>query len=313
MKVVYVGADEGAEGVQGAFGESVELMHIPAESEALTHALQNAVVLIDASMRVAITREMLQGSALKVIACPTTGTDHIDRDAALDLNIAVWSLKDDPKFLLNITPAAELSWALLMASARRLVPAMEHVRSGRWVREDFPGLMLKGRTLGLIGFGRLGQWMARYGEAFGMSVIAFDPFLEPWPSGATRMSEIEHVARQADFVSVHVHLSDATRGLVSAAFIAKMKKGAVLINTSRGALVDEAALLRALESGQLAAAGLDVLDGEPDTANHPLVAYAREHDNLLITPHCGGFSPDAVRVVCRRAADAAFAHLRPVS
>jgi phosphoglycerate dehydrogenase-like enzyme len=104
-------------------------------------------------------------------------------------------------------------------------------------------------------------------------------------------------------------LSDETRGLVSAELLATIKPGAILINTSRGAIVDEAALLEALQSGRLGAAGLDVLEGEPEVAGHALIAYAREHDNLLITPHCGGFSPDAVRLVCRRAAEKIAAHL----
>ena len=118
------------------------------------------------------------------------------------------------------------------------------------------------------------------------------------------------VLEQADVISVHVHLSAETKGLVGVRQFESMKPGAIFINTSRGGVCDEAALLRALESGQLGGAGLDVLDGEPDTAEHSLVRYARSHDNLLITPHCGGFSPDAVRRVCAHAADKALIHLR---
>ena len=107
-----------------------------------------------------------------------------------------------------------------------------------------------------------------------------------------------------------MHLSDATRGLISADVFDRMKPGAIFINTSRGAVADEAALLKGLESGRLAAAGLDVLEGEPDIETHPLLKYARAHDNLLITPHCGGYSPDAVRLVCRRAAEKVVERLR---
>jgi phosphoglycerate dehydrogenase-like enzyme len=309
MKVAYIGAEPGLEGVRDAIGRRGEVELVPANSEAVASAARSCEVLIDASMRVPISREILQEAALKVIACPTTGTDHIDRVAADELGIAVWSLKEDPEFLLNITPAAELSWALLLACARRIVPATSHVKSGSWIREEFPGLMLKGKMLGLIGFGRLGQWMARYAAAFGMSVIAFDPFVEPWPGGAVRAERIADLAGSSDFISVHVHMTEATRDLLDATFFSQVKKGAVLINTSRGGLVDEGALLKCLESGQIVAAGLDVLNGEPDIANHPLVQFAREHDNLLITPHCGGFSPDAVRVVCCRAMEAALAQL----
>jgi D-3-phosphoglycerate dehydrogenase len=136
-----------------------------------------------------------------------------------------------------------------------------------------------------------------------MRAVGFDPHVDPWPPEIERADELKAMVAVVDFLSVHVHLSDATRGLISAAVFAALKPGAVFLNTSRGAIADEAALLAGLESGRIGAAGLDVLEGEPDIAHHPLVAYARRHDNLLITPHCGGYSPDAVRIVCRRAAE----------
>jgi D-3-phosphoglycerate dehydrogenase len=142
--------------------------------------------------------------------------------------------------------------------------------------------------------------MARYAQAFGMSVVGYDPYQDTLPDGVERVTLAEMFG-QCDFVSVHVHLSDETRGLISRELLEAAKIGLVLINTSRGAIVDEAALVHGLASGRISGAGLDVLDGEPDTANHPLVLYSQTHDNLLITPHCGGFSPDAVRLVCARA------------
>jgi D-3-phosphoglycerate dehydrogenase len=244
-----------------------------------------------------------------MISCATTGSDHIACDEAERRGIEVRTLKEDGALLQGLTPAAELSWTLLMACARRLVPAVAHVRQGGWVREEFPGLMLRGRTLGLIGCGRIGQWMARYASAFEMKVIGHDPYIDPWPSGIERLP-LNDLVERADVVSVHVTLNEQTRGLLSAALFARMRPGAVVINTSRGAVADEAALLRGLESGRISAAGLDVLNGEPDIESHPLLAYARGHDNLLITPHCGGYSPDAVRVVCRRAAEKIIDRLR---
>jgi len=106
-----------------------------------------------------------------------------------------------------------------------------------------------------------------------------------------------------------VHLSEETTGLLSPDLLAGIKPGAIVINTSRGAIIDEAALLAGLESGRIGAAGLDVLDGEPEIDQHPLIVYSRSHDNLIVTPHIGGFSPDAVRVVCRRAAEKIMAKL----
>lgn len=144
--------------------------------------------------------------------------------------------------------------------------------------------------------------MARYGQAFGMEVVGYDPFQEIMPKGITNVSLAELMST-SDVITVHVHLNDDTRGLISESLIETVKPNAIFLNTSRGAVTDEIALLKALESGQLGAAGLDVLEGEPDITSHPLRLYAEDHDNLLITPHCGGFSPDAVRIVCRRAAE----------
>lgn len=300
--VAYLGAWEGFEALRDVVGARAETMNVAPNAEALTTALAGADALLDASMRVKITDAMIAGAPrLRIIACATTGSDHIARGELSARGIPVRTLKENPDLLRNITPAAELSWALLMACARKLVAAVEHVRTGKWVREEFPGLMLHGKQLGLIGCGRIGGWMARYAQAFGMRVVGHDPHAADLPAGVTRVP-LERLFADSDFVSIHVHLTDETRGLVSRDLLGRIKRGAVLINTSRGAIVDEAALLDALNSGQVGAAGLDVLEGEPEIDAHPLVGYARHHDNLLITPHCGGFSPDAVRLVCRHAA-----------
>ncbi len=309
MKLVYLGSEEGFEAASATVGAAMEVLHPPAEPDAVARALVEADALLDASMKVPITDAMVAAAPrLKVISCATTGSDHIQRPALESRGIPVRTLKEDPELLRGITPAAELTWALVMACARRLVPAAAHTRGGDWVREDFPGVMLNGRTLGIIGCGRIGQWVGRYGRAFGMKVIGHDPHVDPWP-GHMERSDLAALAESADIITVHVHLSAETRGLVSAGLFERMKPGAIFVNTSRGAVSDEAALLESLRSGRLGAAGLDVLEGEPDIADHPLVGYARTHDNLVITPHCGGFSPDAVKVVCAHAARKILDHL----
>jgi D-3-phosphoglycerate dehydrogenase len=301
-RVIYLGAEEGFEATRQALAGAADVVHVAAEAQQVAAALRDADGLLDASMKVKLTPEMLAAaSRLKIISCATTGSDHISRDGLAERGLAVRTLKEDPDVLRNITPAAELSWALLMALARRLPAALKHVKDGGWTREEFPGVMLRGKRLGLVGCGRIGGWMARYAGAFGMDVIGHDPFLTTFPDTICKAT-LADVCAQSDFVSIHVHLSPETTGLVTKALIDLLKPGAFLINTSRGAIVDEKALLAALESGRLGGAGLDVLDGEPETANHPLVRYAKMHDNLLITPHVGGFSPDAVRLVCAHAA-----------
>ena len=309
--IIYVGAIEGFDALQEVTSGHVDAKFIPAEPDAVANALTDADALLDASMKVRITDAFVrEAPQLKVISCATTGSDHIERTELNQRNIPVRTLREDVELLQNITPAAELSWAFVLAAARRLPSALRHTAAGQWVREEFPGTMLNGRQLGLVGCGRIGRWMSRYAHAFGMKVVGYDPYADPWPDGIERQP-IERVFETSDVISVHVHLSDETRGLISADLLQRAKAGAIFINTSRGGLVDEAALLQVLQSGHLGAAGLDVLNGEPDIADHPLIAYAREHDNLLITPHCGGFSPDAVRRVCRRAAEKILPYLTP--
>lgn len=301
-RVIYLGGMEGFEATQEALQGYAEVVNVDANSGDVAREIVTAAALLDASMRVRITDAMVAAAPeLEIISCATTGSDHIERGSLNDRGIPVRTLKEDPELLRNITPAAELSWLLLMACARKLPPALAHVVGGNWQREQFPGMMLNGRRLGLIGCGRIGGWMSRYAKAFGMDVVGFDPMLAAFPE-TIRSVSLNEVLETSDFVSIHVHLTPETSGMMTQENFARMKRGAIFINTSRGALTDEAALLEALESGQLAAAGLDVLNGEPDVADHPLVAYARTHENLLITPHCGGFSPDAVRKVCTHAA-----------
>jgi D-3-phosphoglycerate dehydrogenase len=235
------------------------------------------------------------------MATATTGADHIDGQALTDRSIPLFTLAGERELLHQLTPAAEHSWLLLMSCARRIRAAMQHVLEGKWRREDFPGIMLKGRTLGVIGCGRIGSWMTRYGKAFDMEVIGHDPFVKIWPEHMENR-DLDSLLRAADFVSVHVPLNKETKRMLGKREFSLMKPGVVLVNTSRGGITDEGALLAALVEGHLGAVALDVLDGEPAIDCHPLVKYAQTHDNLIITPHIGGHCPDAVKLVVRHAA-----------
>jgi phosphoglycerate dehydrogenase-like enzyme len=270
--------------------------------ERVNMALPTAIGVLDASMRVRFDRATLEKApALRVIATATTGADHIDTQALADRGVPLFTLAGERKLLYGLTAAAEHSWLLLMACARGLRAAVRHVVEGNWKREEFPGIMLKGKTLGLIGCGRIGSWMGRYGRAFGMEVFGYDPFIDLWPEQIEKRN-LGDLLRTVDFVSVHVPLNDHTRGMIGEHEFALMKSGIVFVNTSRGKVTDEQALLRALCAGRVGAAGLDVLDGEPATDRHPLVEYARTHENLIITPHIGGFCPEAVKLVVAHAA-----------
>jgi D-3-phosphoglycerate dehydrogenase len=303
INIIYLGADIGFKSLEEELrGKKAIATHVEATPQAVSETLENADALLDASMKVRITNEMIRKAGrLQIISCATTGSDHIEREEIDRRSVPVRTLKEDWQLLRDLTPAAELSWALLMACARRLPSALEHVREGKWTRELFPGIMLKGKRLGIIGCGRIGGWMGRYALSFGMEVAGYDPYIEPLPEDFVPVT-LEDLFKTCDFITVHVHLTDETRGLVSRELLESARNCTVFVNTSRGSVVDESALLDCLKNGTIGAAGLDVLEGEPDINDHPLVAYAREHDNLIITPHCGGFSPDAVALVCAKAA-----------
>ena len=303
IKILYLGAEVGAAAAEAAAAGRATIVRVAAKASDVGAEIRTCDALLDASMKVPITDAMVASAAnLKIISCATTGSDHIERAELKRRDIPVRTLVEDKALLLNLTPAAELSWALLMACARMLPTAVEHVKAGGWDRELFPGIMLNGKRIGIIGCGRIGTWMSRYAHAFGMDIVGHDPFLDTFPSRISPVS-LEELARTCDFITLHVPLTDDTKGLFSEKHFAAVKPGAVIINTSRGAVIDEQALLAALESKRIKAAGLDVLTDEPDIERSALLHYAKTHDNLILTPHCGGFSHDAVKIVCRRAAE----------
>ena len=141
--------------------------------------------------------------------------------------------------------------------------------------------------------GRLGSWTARYANAFGMHILAYDPYTDEFP-GYVEYASLERIIKESDVVSIHVHLSSETTGMINKELIDKFKTGAIFVNTSRGELTDEKALVEALQSGQLASVGVDVLSDEPNIEKNPLWKYSQNNNNVIITPHIGGFCSDAV-------------------
>ena len=251
-----------------------------------------------ASLYVQLDKEILdKATRLKVIVTPSTGTDHIDIEEAGRKNIAILSLKNDTEFLDSVTATAELAWALLLSTVRRLPWAFEAAKAGWWARDRFRGHQLSGKTLGILGYGRLGRIVGQYGNAFRMKVIACD-IRKVNPESYVKLVDFDTLLGQSDVLSVHIHLTDENRNLINEKTLAKMKKGAILINTSRGAIIDEQALLKALSSGHLAGAGLDVIDGEwnNNLKTHPLIQYANENENLIISPHIGGVTYESQKM-----------------
>jgi D-3-phosphoglycerate dehydrogenase len=232
---------------------------------------------------------------LRVIATATTSADHIDPRAAKKHGVTILSLKGATSFLKTIPSTAEHTWGLLLALLRHIVPAADAVRSGRWESPKFRGNELQGKTLGIIGVGRLGTMVARYGKAFGMNVIGFDE--RTIPKSVCRQVTLDQLLKISDIVSIHIHLSEETEGMIGAKELSRMKPSAVIINTARGKIVDEDALLQALKSNRVAGYAADVLANEVRFGTHcaqdPLVRYAKTHGNVLLSPHIGGRTVEA--------------------
>ena len=230
----------------------------------------------------------------RVLVTATTGTDHVD-SASLDrVGIRLLSLRGRREFLEGITATAELALGLILSLVRHVPFAFDDVRAGRWDRDSFLGRQLSGLTAGIVGYGRLGRMMGHYLPALGMEVLAFDLIAGEMQTGVKRSESLESLLAASDVVTVHVSLNETSEGLFSSRAFGAMKKGALLVNTSRGAVVDEEALLRALESGQLGGAALDTVRDEIGLdATSPLIRYAAEHRNLILTPHIGGAAADA--------------------
>lgn len=237
------------------------------------------------------------GKRLRIIATPTTGLDHIDVIAAEKRGINIFSLQGERQFLEQVYATAEHTFALLLALIRHIPAAFDAVKRYEWRRDIFRGTELNGKTLGILGCGRLGSMVARFGIAFGMRVLSYDPYRSDLPAGVVRCLSLEELLTRSDILSVHVPLNADTKNMLSMAELNLLPPGALLLNTSRGGILDESAVLHLLESGHLAGVALDVLEGEYHLAfvrNHPLIEYARAHDNLLITPHIAGATQESV-------------------
>lgn len=309
-RVGFVGPELALETVRDALGNCVDLVPVAVDAAALRAALPTLDGLVEATTRLSLDAAAFASAArLKVVSVAGTGDAHIDRDAAAAHGIVIRTLTEDPALLGTLEPTAEYTWALLLACARRIAEASEHVLAGGWERERFPGMLLSGRTLGILGLGRLGRKVARYGTAFGMHVIAQDHNNHLAPPDFVTMVDLDTLFATADVITIHIPLNTSTRGLVDRRLIGLLRPGAILINTSRGAVLDEAALLDALRDRTIGGAALDVLTNEPPDPDDPLVTRARNDRRLLITPHLGGYTPEVLRIVCAHAATKVRTHL----
>ncbi len=234
---------------------------------------------------------------LKVIGTSTTGLDHLAVEAATERGIKIVSLKGETSFLRDIHATSEHTFTILLGLLRRMREAMNTVEALDWRQDPLMGRELHGRTIGLIGFGRIGVHMAAIAKGFGMRVLATDPNVsaETMRAAGVEPVSMDELLAQSDIVSLHASLSPENVGLVSADSFSKMKQGVIFVNTARGQMVDEKALLNALESGMVAGAALDVLDGEERiNQGSAMIEYVKTHPNVVITPHIAGTTRESL-------------------
>jgi D-3-phosphoglycerate dehydrogenase len=235
-----------------------------------------------------VTRKVIEAAPkLRVVGRAGVGVDNVDVEAATQHGVVVMNTPGG-----NTVSTAELSFAMILNLARKLPQAYCSMTAGKWDRKQFQGIELMGKTLGVLGLGRIGSEVARRAVAFGMNVLGYDPFLTEERAkslGITLVADLDDVYRDADFITVHLPVTDQTRGLLDAIAFSKMKPRVCLINCARGEIVVEKDLLAALDSGKVAAAALDVFPTEPLPAEHPF----RKHPGVTLTPHLGASTVEA--------------------
>lgn len=249
-------------------------------------AIASADALIIRSATTADAELLAAAPHLKVVARAGVGVDNVDLPSATRQGVIVMNTPDG-----NTIATAEHALGLLLALARHIPDSEISMRGGRWDRKAFMGVELRGKTLGIIGFGRIGRAVAKRALAFEMTVITADPYIlaDVAADFGVELVDLDTLYARADFITLHSVITDETRGMINAASLAKMKRGVRIVNAARGALIDERALAEAIVSGQVAGAALDVYSAEPPPVDHPLVGLP----GVVHTPHLAASTADA--------------------
>ncbi|MBL8130675.1 MAG: hypothetical protein JNL42_02350 [Anaerolineae bacterium] len=261
----------------------------------LLAALPEAEALIIRSASKIDAEALASAGKLKMIARAGVGVDNVDIPAATARRIVIMNTPDG-----NTISTAEHTFGLMLALARHIPQAHASLASGKWDRKSFNGVELRGKTLGVVGFGRIGRAVARRALAFDMQVIAFDPYIPAEAAAAlgVEMVALEDIYRRSDFITLHALLTDETKEMIRAETLIRMKKGVRIVDAARGALINEADLAEAIKSGQVAGAALDVFSQEPPQADNPLIGLP----GVVHTPHLAASTDDAQIVVAVDAA-----------
>ena len=247
-----------------------------------------------------VTKKVLAAAPkLKYILSATTGTDHIDLKSCQERNIKVVCLKGEYKFLDQIPSTSEHTWGLLLSLLRKVPFAFDSVRKGEWSRQQFRGNNLFGKTVGILGLGRIGKHIAKYALAFGCDVIAHDTSPTCEIEGVSMKDSVEEFLSLSEVLLIHIPLDSQNVNFLNQEMLSLLPIGALVVNTSRSGIWDEKAVLSMLQSELLRGVATDVLSGERDGLhlnNHPMVIHAQSARNLIITPHIGGATLESMHM-----------------
>ncbi|HZE17978.1 MAG TPA: phosphoglycerate dehydrogenase, partial [Mycobacterium sp.] len=285
LPVVLI-ADKLAESTVAALGDQVEVRWVDGpDREKLLAAVPDADALLVRSATTVDAEVLAAAPKLKIVARAGVGLDNVDVDAATERGVLVVNAPTS-----NIHSAAEHAIALLLAAARQIAEADASLRDRTWKRSSFSGTEIVGKTVGIVGLGRIGQLVGQRLNAFGAHIVAYDPYVSPARAAqlGIQMLSLDELLARSDFISVHLPKTPETAGLIDKEALAKTKPGVIIVNAARGGLVDEAALAEAISSGHVRGAGIDVFSSEPCT-DSPLF----ELPQVVVTPHLGASTAEA--------------------
>ena len=285
-KPVVLIAEELSAATLDVLGSDFDIRHVDgADRSALMPALADANAILIRSATKMDAQAIAAAPNLNIIARAGVGLDNVDIPSATEANTMVVNAPTS-----NIVSAAEIAIALLLATARNVVPANLALKNGKWARSKFGGVELQGKTVGVVGFGKIGQLVTKRLRAFDMEFIAYDPYVKQTPEGFdfVKLVSLDELLKDSDFITLHLPKTKETAGLIGKEALAKVKPEVRIINAARGGVLDEAALYDALVEGRVAGAGLDVYETEPCT-DSPLFAL----NQVVATPHLGASTEEA--------------------
>ena len=265
-----------------AIGDCIDISSSPTKNEDLDENIEDAEIVVIRSGTTLDKAIIEKGKSLKIIARCGVGVDNIDVDYAKSQNIFV---TNSPS--ANLISVVELTVALIISAARKINLSDKHLKEGKWNRKEFVGIELSGKQLGIIGFGKAGKLVSERMKAFGMSIAFYDPYIKDW-NGSEKNLELDELLTSSDIVSIHVIKTKETENLISKEKLDLLKENAILINTSRGGVLDEDYLIELLKSKKIFGAGLDVYSEEP-----PKNIDSFSDLNLISTPHIGASTSEA--------------------